>query len=175
MKTTKTSVIAILALASITALSNTVVAQESTTPSPAAVVTADQLDDQLARSVAGDILNTKLNETPVKGGLIRVGIVHRSAPETRALLHDDLTEIYQILEGTGTLVTGGSMENQRAVSDPPNLGDTPSYFVTQVGGDVQEVGPGDVVILPAGIPHRFSALAGTISYIIYRFEVRPAP
>jgi hypothetical protein len=32
-----------------------------------------------------------------------------------------------------------------------------------------------VVILPAGIPHRFSALAGTISYIIYRFEVRPAP
>lgn len=164
-----------LAFASSTALASAALAQAAQTPSPAAIVTAEQLSAQLARSVAGDILDTKVNETPVKGGLIRVGIVHRSAPETRALLHDDLTEIYQILEGTGTLVTGGSMENQRTVSDPPNLGDTPSYFVTQVGGEEQEVGPGDVVILPAGIPHRFSALAGTISYIIYRFEVRAAP
>lgn len=164
-----------LAFATSAALAPAVFAQAPATLSPAAIVTAEQLRAQLARSVAGDILDTKVNETPVKGGLIRVGIVHRSAPETRALLHDDLTEIYQILEGTGTLVTGGSMENQRPVSDPPNLGDTPSYFVTQVGGDEQEVGPGDVVILPAGIPHRFSALAGTISYIIYRFEVRAAP
>ena len=175
MTMTTRNVISILAVASSAVFASAMQAQNAAPPSPAAIVTADQISAQLERSVAGDILDTKVNETAVKGGLIRVGIVHRSAPETRALLHDDLTEIYQILEGTGTLVTGGSMENQRAVSDPPNLGDTPSYFVTQVGGNEQEVGPGDVVILPAGIPHRFSALAGTISYIMYRFEVRPAP
>lgn len=175
MTMTTKKMLTTLALASIGTCWQVSFAQDTPAPGLAAIVTAEQLSAQLSRSVAGNILDTKLNETSVKGGLVRVGIVHRSAPETRALIHDELTEIYQILEGTGTLVTGGSMENQRAVSDPPNLGDTPSYFVTQVGGDVQEVGPGDVVILPAGVPHRFSALEGTISYIIYRFEVRPAP
>ncbi len=64
---------------------------------------------------------------------------------------------------------------QRAVSDPPNLGDSPSLFVTQVGGDTQEIGPGDVVVLPAGVPHRFSVLHSPMPYIIYRFEVTPSP
>ena len=64
---------------------------------------------------------------------------------------------------------------QRAVSDPPNPGDRPSFFETQVGGDTQEIGPGDVVVLPAGVPHRFSMLHSPMSYIIYRFEVTPSP
>ncbi len=143
--------------------------------SAAAVVKAADWQATMSRSVAGNILDTKVNETPVKGGLVRVGIVHRTAAENRALMHEELTEIYQIIEGSGTLVTGGEMQEQRAVSDPPNLGDTPSYFVTQVGGDTQEIGPGDVVVLPAGIPHRFSVLHTPMSYIIYRFEVTPSP
>jgi len=64
---------------------------------------------------------------------------------------------------------------QRAVSDPPNLGATPSFFVTQVGGDTQEIGPGDVVVLPPGVTHRFSVLHSPMSYIVYRFEVMPSP
>jgi hypothetical protein len=64
---------------------------------------------------------------------------------------------------------------QRALSDSPNLGDTPSFFETQVGGDTQEIGLGDVVVLPAGVPHRFSVLHSPMAYIIYRFEVTPSP
>ncbi len=64
---------------------------------------------------------------------------------------------------------------QRAVSDPPNPGDRPSFFETQVGGDTQEIGPGDVVVLPTRVPHRFSVLHSPMSYIIYRFEVTPSP
>ncbi len=148
---------------------------QSPATSAAAVVKAADWQATMSRSVAGNILDTKVNETPVKGGLVRVGIVHRTAAENRALIHEELTEIYQIIEGSGTLVTGGEMQEQRAVSDPPNLGDTPSFFVTQVGGDTQEIGPGDVVVLPAGVPHRFSVLHSPMSYIIYRFEVTPSP
>ena len=124
-------------------------------------------------SIANNTLDTKMNETPVKGGIFRVGVVHRTAPETRALLHDELTEVYQIIQGSGTLVTGGAMQDQRPVSDPPNLGPTPSYYVTQVGGVSQKVKPKDIVIIPAGLPHRFSALDGPIEYVIYRFEITP--
>ncbi len=144
------------------------------TAAPAAVVKATDWQAVMNTSVAGNILDTKVNETPVKGGLIRVGIVHRTQPETRALMHEELTEIYQIIEGSGTLVTGGVMEEQRPVSDPPNLGPTPSFFVTQVGGETQHIGPGDIVVLPAGLPHRFSELDSPMSYIIYRFEATPS-
>jgi hypothetical protein len=68
-------------------------------------------------------------------------------------------------------VTGGTAQEARPVSDPPNLGPTPSYYVTQVGGVSQRVKAKDVIVIPAGLPHRFSALDGPIEYVIYRFEV----
>ena len=143
------------------------------TPAPAAVVSAETVDATMKASIANNILDKKMNETPVKGGIFRVGVVHRTAPETRALLHDDLTEVYQIIQGSGTLVTGGVAEESRPVSDPPNLGPTASYYVTQVGGVSQAVKPRDIVVIPAGLPHRFSQLDGPIEYVIYRFEVTP--
>jgi mannose-6-phosphate isomerase-like protein (cupin superfamily) len=112
-----------------------------------------------------------VNQTAVKGGIVRVGIIHRTRPETRALMHQEFTETYYIVEGSGTLVTGGTMEEQRPVSDPPNLGPTPSFFATQVGGVTQHVGVGDIVVIPPGVPHRLSELDSPMSYIIYRFEV----
>ena len=141
------------------------------TPAPAVVVSAETIEATMKASIANNTLDTKMNETPVKGGIFRVGVVHRTAPETRALLHDDLTEVYQIIQGAGTLVTGGTAQEARPVSDPPNLGPTPSYYVTQVGGVSQRVKAKDVIVIPAGLPHRFSALDGPIEYVIYRFEV----
>ncbi len=143
-------------------------------PPPAAYLGAADIESTMKQSVANNTLDKLMKQTPVKGGIVRIGMVHRTAPEPRALLHDDLTEIYQIVEGSGTLVTGGTPTEPRPVSDPPNLGPTPSYYVTQIGGVSQKVKPKDVVIVPAGLPHRFSELDGPISYVIYRFEVAPA-
>ena len=140
------------------------------TPAPAAVVSAATVDATMARSIANNTLDTKMNETPVKGGIVRVGLVHRTKPEPRALLHDDLTEIYQIIKGSGTLFTGGTPKDPTSVSDPPNLGPTPSWYVTQAGGVTRKVKANDIVIIPAGLPHRFSELDGPIEYVIYRFE-----
>ena len=136
----------------------------------ATVISAADIDATMRASIANNTLDTKVRETPVKGGIVRVGIVHRTSAEARALMHDELTEIYQIIEGSGTLLMGGAIQDKRPVSDPPNLGPTPSYFVTQVGGVSQKVSPRDLVIMPAGIPHRFTQLDGPISYVIYRFE-----
>ena len=140
-------------------------------PAPAAVVSSETVDATMQRSIANNTLDTKMNETAVKGGIVRVGLVHRTRPEPRALLHDDLTEIYQIIKGSGTLFTGGAPQQPTPVSDPPNLGPTPSWYVNQNGGVTRKVKPNDIVIIPAGLPHRFSELDGPIEYVIYRFEV----
>jgi len=144
-------------------------------PAPATVVTAADWHAVMEESVATNRLDIRLNETPVRGGVVRVGIIHRTRPENRALIHEALTEIYQIVEGSGTLITGGIMENPTSVSDPPNLGLTPSFFVTQVGGESRRVGPGDIIVIPAGLPHRLIDLDGAMSYIIYRFEGAATP
>ena len=57
-------------------------------PAPAAVVSAETVDATLRASIANNTLDKKMNETPVKGGIVRIGIVHRTKPEPRALLHD---------------------------------------------------------------------------------------
>ena len=141
-------------------------------PAPPSVVVVSQAEWMavMSQSAANNTLDTRVAETPVRGGVVRAGVIYRSRPETRALVHQELTEIYSIVDGSGTLVTGGTATDSQPVSDPPNLGLTPSFFVTQVGGDVRRVGPGDIVIIPAGLPHRLIELGGPMSYTIYRFE-----
>jgi mannose-6-phosphate isomerase-like protein (cupin superfamily) len=136
----------------------------------ASVVPASQIESTMKHSVENNILDTRMNETAVKGGIVRVGIVHRQNAEAAPLMHQELTEIYQIIEGSGTITTGGTMTNPRRVSDPPNLGPTPTFSGDAPGGVQRKVGPKDVVIVPAGMPHRFTQLDGPITYIIYRFE-----
>jgi mannose-6-phosphate isomerase-like protein (cupin superfamily) len=145
-------------------------AQAAVDPSPAVVVSEVDWMAVMSRSAANNTLDTKVAETSVRGGVVRVGVIYRSRSETRALVHQELTEIYSIVEGTGTLVTGGAATESQPVSDPPNLGLTPSFFVTQVGGETRRVGPGDIVVIPAGLPHRLIELDGPMSYTIYRFE-----
>jgi mannose-6-phosphate isomerase-like protein (cupin superfamily) len=139
-------------------------------PAQIPYVAAAEIETTMKHSVADNILDTKMEEATVKGGIVRVGLVHRKNAEAAALMHQDLTEIYQIIEGSGTLVVGGTMQNPRPVSDPPNLGPTPSFSGEQVGGVSQKLTPKDVVIVPAGMPHRFIQLDGPISYVIFRFE-----
>ena len=49
----------------------------------------------------------------------------------------------------------------------------PSQTGTHKGGESRRVGPKDVIIVPAGMPHRFSELDGPIVYLVYRFEPKP--
>lgn len=140
---------------------------------PAIVVGKDLVDTTLQQSIANNTLDKKMAETPTRGGIVRIGIVHRTKPEPRALLHNELTEIYQVIRGSGLLFTGGTPQAPTPVSDPPNLGPTPSFYVNQEGGVTQPVKAGDLVIIPAGLPHRFSELDGPIEYVIYRFEAVP--
>ena len=65
-------------------------------------VGAAEIETTMKRSVADNILDTKMEEATVKGGIVRVGLVHRKNAEAAALMHEDLTEIYQIIEGSGT-------------------------------------------------------------------------
>jgi mannose-6-phosphate isomerase-like protein (cupin superfamily) len=123
------------------------------------VITADEIASTLKQSTANNVVDQPVKATEVPGG-------HKAT----ALIHNRVTEIYQITTGSGTIVTGGALDNPTA-TDLTRLNAGPSQTGTHKGGESKHVGPKDVIIIPAGTPHRFSQLDGSeIVYLVYRFE-----
>ncbi len=93
----------------------------------------------------------------------------------RGIQHLHQTETYIIVSGAGTLITGGSILNGR-LSGPESVVTTtlngPSCSGTIVG-DVQrrDVVVGDIVIIPAGVPHGWASIPRHVDYL----SVRPDP
>jgi mannose-6-phosphate isomerase-like protein (cupin superfamily) len=89
--------------------------------------------------------------------------------------HDFETETYIIVSGEGTLVTGGNIVN--------GTKSAPESEVTKVLNGVscsgrsagkivtRKVGVGDIVIIPAGVPHGWTGIADHVDYL----SVRPDP
>ena len=131
-------------------------AQEAPHP-PGIFKPQSQIDIELERStpelgiVAGQV--TQLFESD-EG---RIVVRRRQEGPNNASVHEDLTEIYQIVSGAGTFVTGGSVANPE------------DRTAGLSGGTPQRVEPGDFIILPPGTPHWFSQIEGSITYVETRF------
>jgi mannose-6-phosphate isomerase-like protein (cupin superfamily) len=104
-----------------------------------------QHDEALSRHVADDHSS---RETLADYGDHRFRMLYRDAdgnPEQ----HDAIVDIVFVQSGEGTLVMGGTMIGRRST----NPGE---YVGTRLdGGDRHPLGPGDIVHIPAGIPHSF--------------------
>ena len=138
------------------------------------VISADDIAATLKQSIANNVVDQPVKLADVPGGhKASLALLRRTKAETSALIHDRVTEIYQITEGSGTIVTGGSLDDPKP-NDLTRLNAGPSQTGTHKGGEARHVGPKDVIIVPAGTPHRFSQLDGpSIVYLVYRFEPKP--
>jgi mannose-6-phosphate isomerase-like protein (cupin superfamily) len=154
-------------------LSLVLVLQASTSapPVPATYIGAAEAEAILAQQIAKNVVDQPIKLTEVVGGKASVASLHRSKPESSALIHNDVTETYYILKGSGTLITGGTLGNPKP-TDLTRVNAGMSQTGARQGGTAQQVGPGDVIIIPAGTPHSFSQLDSPISYLVFRFEPR---
>jgi mannose-6-phosphate isomerase-like protein (cupin superfamily) len=101
----------------------------------------------------------------------RVGVYGVFRPKTAkqdAVLHEVVnSEIYYMLEGAGTLVTGGTMADERRQPAPSTL-----VRASRIDNGVsRRVVPGDMIIIPGRTPHWWSNLETDIRYLI----IRPDP
>ena len=92
------------------------------------------------------------------------------------LWHQGQTETYLIISGSGTLVTGGKVMNGRksaADSQVTKVLNGPSCSGSIVGDDVVKrvVNVGDIIIIPAGVPHGWAEIGDHVDYL----SVRPDP
>jgi mannose-6-phosphate isomerase-like protein (cupin superfamily) len=94
-----------------------------------------------------------------------------------AIAHDQQTEGYLIVSGSGTLVTGGKIVNGRkspAESEVTKVLNGPSCSGMTVGADVVKkvVKTGDIIIIPAGVPHGWSDIPEHVDYLSFRPSAR---
>ena len=73
-----------------------------------------------------------------------------------AAVHEKEAELFYVIDGGGTLVTGGKLVNEKR-NNAENLGGTGIE-----NGHSQVVAKGDFVIVPENTPHWFSAIDGSL-------------
>jgi mannose-6-phosphate isomerase-like protein (cupin superfamily) len=105
----------------------------------------------------------KVAEAIAKGGglvtasNLTVSGNHRAVPGM-VEVHDKETDILYIIEGQATLVTGGTMVGGKQTAPGQHRG-------TDVqGGETRHLQKGDVIVIPAGIPHWFKEVSPTVNY-----------
>ena len=123
-----------------------------------------QRDEALSKKVGPD---HSARETLADYGDHRFRLLYRDAdgvPEQ----HDTIVDVVMVQSGEGTLLLGGRMINPRASSGAGE------YLGTGIeGGERHALAAGDIVHIPAKIPHSFLVPAGKhITYVLVKFPAR---
>jgi mannose-6-phosphate isomerase-like protein (cupin superfamily) len=109
----------------------------------------------------------KVTEAISKGGnlvtapdLIVLGS-HRAGPG-QVEVHEKETDVFYVTEGTATIVTGGTMVGGKTTRPGQWLGSDIH------GGETRHLSKGDVMVIPAGIPHWFKEVSPSINYYVVK-------
>jgi mannose-6-phosphate isomerase-like protein (cupin superfamily) len=146
-------------------------ATQSSPPLPATDVTATDIL-RFIGALPRDIVSDRPIRVVDVGGY-KVGVYGGFRPKALpgdAILHETKTsEVYYMLDGAGTLVTGGALADPK----PPTQGLAgASLRGARIDGGVsRRVVKGDLVIIPGRTAHWWSGLDSDISYLI----IRPDP
>jgi mannose-6-phosphate isomerase-like protein (cupin superfamily) len=88
----------------------------------------------------------------IEGGKYNVNIRRITAAET-GLVHPITADLWVVLEGAGTLTTGGVLEKGKIL-----------------GGQSRPIKMGDIVYIPSGLPHGVSGVEKNITWLNVRWD-----
>jgi mannose-6-phosphate isomerase-like protein (cupin superfamily) len=113
--------------------------------------------------------NAELMASFAKGGTIanegnyKVMTAHRTEGGN-VELHRNFTDIFYIVQGSTTLVTGGKM-----IGETDKNPDEPRGTSIE-GGETRKLSAGDAIVIPAGVPHWMKDVEGTLLYFVVKVE-----
>ena len=172
------------------ALPAAVTAQTPMSVTSATYITVEQIQE--VNAVPGtdrQIVSRDIGKLNLSVGVIHRGATSGAAPPpaelcgisdgppsgARGIAHDHQTETYVVISGAGTLVTGGQIMGGRRSAPGSNVStllNGPSCSGTIVGNvQSKDVKVGDIIIIPAGVPHGLSNIPDHVDYL----SVRPDP
>lgn len=142
---------------------------------PATHVTAAQIQAHKAKMLADKDEDVPLNM--VKSGgtgdkhQVGISVVYRLKGQSNPTyaVHDDVGEVYHVLEGAGTMLLGGKLKDgkRRPTSAGNGMG---SVGTVSDGAKQVRIAKGDMLIIPAGTPHRWMMAEEFTSYTVVRID-----
>lgn len=147
---------------------------------PPTDVTKAEIDAVLAHPDGG--IDRQIKVVDVGKLNVGIGVLHRGVVKDagdgpiRGLSHTQVTEVYYILSGSGTLVTGGHMADGKPMPSDAEVvkvavGPSITGSVAQAAAVTRVVSAGDVVVIPAGMFHGWKVVPDHVTYL----SIRPDP
>jgi len=137
-----------------------------------------QQDEELAMTAAAAVSRGSKQVTYFDAAQVRAGfdkgsvlfnrgesyMVHASRREKPGMaeIHTQDADIVYVLDGTATLVTGGTATDAKVTESDELRGSAIE------GGQTQTLQKGDVIIIPAGVPHWFKEVSNPFLYYVVK-------
>jgi uncharacterized RmlC-like cupin family protein len=170
LKTLSTSVIFFLVIA----ISLPAQTPPKLPPSGKAVdITSDEMQAFLKARPFGDDMMRMIDVGALDVGVALLRYQKTTTPRANAIIHSDVPEIYYVISGEATFVTGGTMENVREMpANNPAVKELsgPTWTGAVKDAVTRHVGPGDVMIIPPFTPHYASDVKSDIVFLVVRMD-----
>jgi len=145
---------------------------------PGTYVPVSEIEAYVKKAIAEKRVDQQVRAVDIGKSNVGIGIVYRGkldAPAPASVAeHDQVSEVYHIIEGSGTLVLGPDildMKRRPATSETVRLFNGPGNNGTSIrDGKTYNLKPGDVVIIPAGTGHWFTKIDDHIVYLMVRID-----
>jgi len=145
---------------------------------PATYIANDEIQAYVKRAVAKKLIDQQVRSLDIGKSGVAVGVVHRArldAPQANSVAeHDHVSEVYHIISGSATLVTGPILvdaQRRPATNENVRLLNGPGSNAASIrDGVTHQLKAGDVVVIPAGTGHWFTRIDEPITYLMIRID-----
>ena len=145
---------------------------------PGYYIPLSELQAYTKKAIEEKLIDQQVRDIEIGKAHIGIGMVHRGKldkPNANSVAeHDQVSEVYHIIDGTATLVLGADIVDrqrrpatQRTVVEFNGPGNNGSDIRNGVSYNLK---PGDVVVIPAGTGHWFTKIDDHIDYLMVRID-----
>ena len=145
---------------------------------PGYYIPASEIQAYTKKAIAERLTDQQVRDIEIGKAHVGIGLVYRGkldAPGANSVAeHDQVSEVYHIIDGTATLVLGPDITNRqrrpatqqtvREFNGPGNNG------ADIRNGVAHQLKAGDVVVIPAGTGHWFTKIDDHITYLMVRID-----
>jgi hypothetical protein len=146
----------------------------------ATYIPVSELDAYTAKAIKYSLVDQQVRSVDLGKAQIGIGMVTRGKlvpganRKGQVAEHEQISEVYHIIDGSATLLTGPDLVG--SVKRPDNektvvLQNGPGWSSDSiVNPQVNHLKPGDVIIIPAGTGHLFTEIPDHITYMMVRID-----
>jgi mannose-6-phosphate isomerase-like protein (cupin superfamily) len=152
--------------------------QPTCTMCPATYISSGEVQAYVKKAMAEKLTDQQIRDVEIGKAHVGIGVVHRprlAAPAPNSVAeHDLVSEVYHVISGAGTLVTGPDLvDKQRRPADleTVRLFNGPGNNAASIRNpSTHDLKAGDVMVIPAGTGHYFTRIEDHITYLMIRMD-----